>query len=161
MLFQQSVTWVAIALGLVTLIPAIVSSPAPLPEPAPVPASPYDPERPTTPGSSCTCRTITDHLLPALPLALRFDVYIPGQTEPSLQGSGSWGGGFLDNLRTQCRSVWLWEAHLDEVDAPHTGVHATFVIPRSSGTGNVQDAAWLGSDPNNRIYLTCTGSCKY
>lgn len=79
-------------------------------------------------------------------------VYIPGQMEPSAQGSGSWGGGFLDNLRGQCGVITNWEAALDP---PGTGVYATFETIISCSGKKVHDAAWLASDPNNRVNLNC------
>ena len=64
-------------------------------------------------------------------------------------------GGFLDNLSGQCGDITNWEASLDGVVAPNTGIRTTFTTTIFCSLKNVQDAAWLGSDPNNRVSLKC------
>lgn len=73
---------------------------------------------------------------------------------PSKQGSGEWGGGFLDALRFQCGMIFEWTAQLDGAPAPNTGILAMF-YSQTCSLQNVQDAAYIASDPEKRVVLKC------
>jgi hypothetical protein len=133
----------SIFLGLAPLVPAAPTANAPGLESR---------DDPVTPNSFCKGRAYPKGDGVTHPDTIHWSVYIPGQLEGSAQGTGEWGGGFLDNLRGQAGWIVNWQAQLDDAG---TGIKAQFFTSAFATEVNVHDAAWLGSDPNNRINLSC------
>ena len=73
---------------------------------------------------------------------------------PSSQGTGEWGGGFLDNLRRNCGMIAMWTVQLDAAAPPNTGIETMF-YSQFCTLQDVQDAAYTASEPTNRIILHC------
>ena len=105
-----------------------------------------------TPGSSCI-RALTRSPVFHVRMFI-WTVIIPGQMLPSTQGSGSWGGGLLDNLRGQCGDISLWTVNLDGVKAPDTGIWALFYSATCT-LQQVRMAVWMASNADNRINVEC------
>ena len=72
-------------------------------------------------------------------------VYVVNTTMPSDQGSGSWAGGFLDNINGApgCWPPTSWQAILDSADPQ--GVGCTFNTPLTCQTDSIVDAIHAAS----------------
>ena len=104
--------------------------------PAPQDSSPVPAER----RSQCVSKGATGHI--------EWGVYVANTTMPSDQGSGSWGGGFLDNINgaVGCAPT-SWQAVLDSVDPQ--GVGCTFNTPLTCQTDQIVDAIHAASSEAN------------
>ena len=75
-------------------------------------------------------------------------VYVENTTMPSDQGSGSWGGGFLDNINgaVGCAPT-SWQAVLDSSNPQ--GVGCTFNTPLTCQTDQIVNAIHAASSEAN------------
>ncbi|KAI4122709.1 MAG: hypothetical protein LQ338_005658 [Usnochroma carphineum] len=86
--------------------------------------------------SQCASKGATGHT--------QWAVYVVNTTMPSDQGSGSWGGGFLDNINGEfgCAPT-AWQAVLDSAEPQ--GVACTFNTPLFCQTDRIVDAIHAAS----------------
>lgn len=105
---------------------------APAPQAAPV--------LPATRSSQCASKPGTGHI--------QWGVYVVNTTMPSDQGSGSWGGGLLDNINGQigCAPT-SWQAQLDSANPQ--GVGATFNTPDTCTVNQISNAIHAASSERN------------
>lgn len=89
-----------------------------------------------TRSSQCASKGATGHI--------EWGVYVVNTTMPSDQGSGSWGGGFLDNIngKAGCAPT-SWQAQVDDADPQ--GVAATFNTPDFCTVNQISDAIHAAS----------------
>lgn len=108
------------------------------------PAPQAAPPVPATRSSQCVSKGATAHI--------EWGVYVANTTMPSAQGSGSWGGGFLDNINGEvgCAPT-SWQAQLDT--ATPQGVGCTFNTPDFCQVDQIADAIHAASGQ----WVYCSG----
>lgn len=137
---MQSITSFAI------LITAALAAPGPAPAPAPVPQT-SNPV-PAVRRSQCVSKGAPAHI--------EWGVYVMNTTMPSNQGSGSWGGGLLDNIngKTGCDPT-SWQAQVDDADPQ--GVGCTFSTTDFCTVNDISDAIHAASSENDAKVITDGG----
>ena len=82
------------------------------------------------------------------PLHIEWAIYVVNTTRPSRQGSGTWGGGLLDNFNGKAGCVpTSWQAQFDDADPQ--GVGCT--------VNQISDAIHTASSENNQKIITSGG----
>lgn len=119
-------------------IAAATGIPNPVPAPVPQTTNPVPPSGP--PGSACVSRGTTLHI--------EWGIYVVNTTMPSDQGSGSWGGGLLDNINGAigCAPT-SWQAQVDAGNPQ--GVGCTFNTPIWCQTDQIVHAIHAASSEHN------------
>ena len=113
---------------------------APAPAPAPQTTDPV----PAVRQSQCVSKGATDHI--------EWGIYVANTTMPSAQGSGSWGGGLLDNIngKAGCAAT-SWQAQLDNGNPQGVGV--TLNTPDFCTVNQISDAINAASSQ----WVYCSG----
>lgn len=106
---------------------------APAPQAAPV--------LPPTRSSQCASKPATIHI--------EWGIYVVNTTMPSDKGSGSWGGGLLDNIngKSACAPT-SWQAQVDSANPQ--GVGATFNTPLGCSVNDISNAIHAASTESNQ-----------
>lgn len=128
---------------LAILVAAALAAPGAVPAPAPVPQT-TDPV-PAVRRSQCVSKSAPAHI--------EWGIYVMNTTMPSNQGSGSWGGGLLDNIngKAGCAPT-SWQAQLDDADPQ--GVGCTFNTPDFCTVNQISDAIHAASSENDDKVIT-------
>jgi hypothetical protein len=111
------------------VVPNKAAAPGPVPSPI------------TSRTSQCVSRGGAAHI--------EWGIYVVNTTMPSNQGSGTWGGGLLDNIngKAGCAPT-MWQAQVDS--ATPQGVGATFNTPDFCTVNDISNAINAASSENDQ-----------
>lgn len=130
--------------SLATLLASAFVASAPAPAPVPQTSNPV----PAVRRSQCASKGATGHI--------EWGIYVVNTTMPSDQGSGSWGGGLLDNINGKAGCAPTnWQAQVD--DANPQGVGCTFNTPDFCTVNQISDAIHAASSENDQKVITPGG----
>ena len=120
--------------------------------PSKAPATKQIPDTITSRTSQCVSRGGAAHI--------EWGIYVVNTTMPSNQGSGTWGGGLLDNIngKAGCAPT-SWQAQVDS--ATPQGVGATFNTPDFCTVNDISDAINAASTENDQWGMNNPGQWVY